>query len=950
MTALSTTSLSSAGEAALETLVSCLPADLSRVAKLREVHAACSAAGVVDARSATAETSAGDDDDGAGDVARLHSLFDAAVRHGVSSLVCHYVDEVCGRDDFSSPDGVEAYLRDGEMVAEWAVAATRRAEAVLASASASAASNVPSAADAADAAAAVFEATRDVLGLLGARPDAAGEPEPLEQHRGAGRAGGADGATDAASMRRKLQISFDDASRGGAHATALAWLVREGLGGATTPDRHGGPAAWTGAVRARRAAAAAASADGSETSDGPSGTGVVSGIPALDDGALFLDDLLHGAGEHPPPYPFKSATEAAARVFGGGSARPDALVAKRCLFLYYLLDAGAPAEGAPASFARSARLSPRLFAQTVAAAALDDWDSQTALDEARALVPKMARKDLPAKFVAALVARGAPAAALAAARARGPPAFDAFDDDVTRHDGSRPPSSSAFVAFAQEADLGVTVRLECGLATEAFLAASAATAAAPPERRDEIAGALAARLASHAASKDALGTILELPFEGALERALCLWLRENCGRAPGAPAHYGVQYFLLRGRAAEAAAEAAATAPPLPAETRDSLNAAIAALPEPLKRLRLDGAAAAALADGGARALARGLETGTASPAEIAATAAGAAAGAAASGGGFGSFEPGAGTLAVLDGPGPFAGGHPGGTGPAVGGRPPFFAPPRLTSGETQNIAEVYPRGDARGALSSAAEKKTPAGSAGAGASFSPRGADDAWTRLRFDGARARAVGLMDEDEEMSDEAHENENENANANENQNQKRDAIGDAEDAEVGDEQTLPARREAFVAAARATPVPKRAAASPFGRKAGAGAVAPAPRLAPADARGISGTPATLAARAGGRWAPPPAFGASSAPAKIKAAAESLRRSPRSSGRPAEVVAMDASGALLAGVSPVASQRGARSSASRRAPASLFAGTTPSGAGGDQARATRRATRSSSRLAGE
>ena len=258
MTALSTTSLSPAGEAALETLMSCLPADLSRVAKLREVHAACSAAGVVDARSATAEPSAGDDDDGAGDVARLHSLFDAAVRHGASSLVCHYVDEVCGRDDFSSPDGVEAYLRDGEMVAEWAVAATRGAEAVLASASASAASNVPSAADAADAAAAVFEATQDVLGLLGARPDAAGEPELLEQHRGAGRAGAPEGAgTDAASMRRKLQTSFDDASRGGAHAAALAWLVREGLGGATTPDRHGGPAAWTGAVRARRAAAAA---------------------------------------------------------------------------------------------------------------------------------------------------------------------------------------------------------------------------------------------------------------------------------------------------------------------------------------------------------------------------------------------------------------------------------------------------------------------------------------------------------------------------------------------------------------------------------------------------------------------------------------------------------------------------------------------------------------------
>ena len=255
MTALSTTSLSPAGEAALETLMSCLPADLSRVAKLREVHAACSAAGVVDARS-TAETSAGDDDDGAGDVARLHSLFDAAVRHGASSLVCHYVDEVCGRDDFSSPDGVEAYLRDGEMVAS-GPAATRGAEALLASASASTASNVPSAADAADAAAAVFEATQDVLGLLGARPDAAGEPEPLEQHRGAGRAGWPDGAgSDAASMRRKLQMSFDDASRGCAHAAALAWLVREGL--AAPPRRTGtadprrGPARSARAERRRR--------------------------------------------------------------------------------------------------------------------------------------------------------------------------------------------------------------------------------------------------------------------------------------------------------------------------------------------------------------------------------------------------------------------------------------------------------------------------------------------------------------------------------------------------------------------------------------------------------------------------------------------------------------------------------------------------------------------------
>ena len=963
MTALSTTSLSPAGEAALETLMSCLPADLSRVAKLREVHAACSAAGVVDARS-TAETSAGDDDDGAGDVARLHSLFDAAVRHGASSLVCHYVDEVCGRDDFSSPDGVEAYLRDGEMVAEWAVAATRGAEALLASASASAASNVPSAADAADAAdnaAAVFEATQDVLGLLGARPDAAGEPEPLEQHRGAGRAGGPDGAgSDAASMRRKLQMSFDDASRGCAHAAALAWLVREGLGGATTPDRHGGPAAWTGAVRARRAAAAAASAGAPEASDGGAGKGVgPRGVPALDDGALFLDDLLQGAGAHPPPYPFKSAAEAAARVFGAGSAKPDALIAKRCLFLYYLLDAGAPADGAPASFARSARLPPRLFAQTVAAAALDDWDSEKRLAEACALVPKMARADLPAKFVAALVARGAPAAALAAARARGSTSRAALDGDEA--DAS---SASAASAFAQEADLAVTVRLECGLATEAFLEAAAATDAAAPERRDALAGELAARLASHAAGRDALGTILELPFEGALERALCAWLRENCGRAPGAPAHFAVRYFLLRGRAAEAAA-AAASAGTLPAETRRHLDAAIAALPEPLRRLRLDGAAAAALDyGGGTRALALGLETGTATPAEMADTAGGAAAGAAASGGGFvPSFEPGAGTLAVLDGPGPFAGGYPvpGEKPPAVGGKPPFFAPPRferLSFARERNT--IHGRGT-RYTSSAAGTASAPArgDTQRAGADASPFGAEDAWTRLRFDGARA-GVGLVlsGEDEDMEDaEEHT--------------ARADARDADDAEAWAERTPqepgrgPGPGGPAAASTRRRGAPRRAPlASPFGRKAGASAPT-ASRLAPPDARARlpgTGTPGSLAARqagARGRFAPPPAFGASGGiPATKKSAAsgephaaapaaKSPRRlSPRASARAAEVVAMDAGGALLAGVSPVVSQRGARSSASRRAPASLFAGTAPASAGAPE---TRRATRASSRRGG-
>lgn len=97
---------------ALAELAGCDPAELSRVARLREVHARCAAAGVLDAAAGSGSASAAAHaasaaGSGASDVARLHALFDAAVRHGMPQLVCHYVEEVCSHDDFSSPDGVE---------------------------------------------------------------------------------------------------------------------------------------------------------------------------------------------------------------------------------------------------------------------------------------------------------------------------------------------------------------------------------------------------------------------------------------------------------------------------------------------------------------------------------------------------------------------------------------------------------------------------------------------------------------------------------------------------------------------------------------------------------------------------------------------------------------------------------------------------------------------------
>ena len=363
-------------EQALTELAMCDPADLSKVQKLRVIHSRCAQAGVltgasVSSASATAHAASAAGD-GASDVAKLHQLFDAAVANGMPQLVCHYVDEVCGHDDFSSPDGVEAYLQDGEMVAEWAASSLRSAEQALDQA---AALRTQGAADEVDRAGAVFEALRDVLVALGADPAAGGDSAEAADAATSTQLAqlSADGSPG---FQRRLQLAHDDAARRMQHAAALSWALREGLvaGAAASQDRYGGPAQWASEVTVRRAAAAAAAA-----ADLP---------PDADGGGLFLDDLLAGVGVHAPPYPFKSATEAAERVFRHGSAAPAALVAKQSLFLYYLLDAGLPPDGAPARFASHVRLHPRLFVETRCAALLDDHSRGSSLELACAPAPR----------------------------------------------------------------------------------------------------------------------------------------------------------------------------------------------------------------------------------------------------------------------------------------------------------------------------------------------------------------------------------------------------------------------------------------------------------------------------------------------------------------------------------------------------------------------------------
>ena len=464
------------------------PAALSTIGTLRRVHhtlhahgcAGISAEPIADASAPTSSV----------DIERLHEIFDACVAHGAPSVVSHYVDEVCRDESFVSDDGVEAYLRDGECVLAWAIEALKSAEARL-----EGASGRPKDAQvmAIEDAMRTFDALRRVTETLGA--DVSGRT-----------------ASDVAPQFKRLQSVRDEVVCRQLQAEALLWAANEGLSSGAVGARFGGPAAWAGAVQRRRALAA-------ETGDEANVS-------------TFLDDLLAGVGEHQPAYPFKTVSEAARCIFIDGSASPTALIAKRCLFLYFLLDSGLPHDEAPMRYATRARFHPRLFQETRAAVLLDDAANEASLNEACALLPQIAHPLLPVKFIGFLAKCGRTATALTVARARAPNATHLGARDI------------------ETISLDVSIRLACGLVAEGFLAVRDAFKEVPDLHKSTSGKVLISLLVDHGVKNLCLDAILSLPFYGEMENVLLnlLWERRDT-----IPVETGVYYLLHRGRALEAA-------------------------------------------------------------------------------------------------------------------------------------------------------------------------------------------------------------------------------------------------------------------------------------------------------------------------------------------------------------------------------------------------------------
>jgi len=465
------------------------PAALSAIGTLRRVHHTLHSHGCVGmtttpTTNATAPTSNADID-------RLHEIFDACVAHGAPRVIAHYVDEVCRDESFVSDDGVEAYLRDGECVLAWAINALKSGETRL-----DGASGRPKEAQvlAIEDAMRTFDALRRVTETLGA--DVSGRT-----------------ASDVAPQFKRLQAVRDEVVCRQLQAEALLWAANEGLSSGAVGARFGGPAAWAGAVQRRRALANSSQSGASAST--------------------FLDDLLAAVGEHQPAYPFKTVSEAARCIFVEGCASPTALIAKRCLFLYFLLDSGLAHDEAPMRYAQQSRFQPRLFQETRAAVLLDDAASVASLNEACELLPRIAHPLLPVKFIGCLAKRGRSATALTVARAR---------------------SLNVAMQGAQDIDtvaLDVSIRLECGLVAEGFLTVRDAFKSLPDLSTSKSGKHLVALLVDHGVANLCLDAILSLPFYGHMEDVLLnlLWERRDL-----IPVETGVYYLLHRGRALESAA------------------------------------------------------------------------------------------------------------------------------------------------------------------------------------------------------------------------------------------------------------------------------------------------------------------------------------------------------------------------------------------------------------
>ncbi|XP_030513323.1 E3 ubiquitin-protein ligase HOS1 isoform X2 [Rhodamnia argentea] len=384
------------------------------------------------------------------DVLRLYSLFDVALENNLTSLICHYVTDVCMDESAVSSDPVTAFLLDEVVVKDWCKRTFSNIVAELRG---------------------IYNLElKDMKSrlslLLSYSVPLAGMSNVLEVLESSFKG-------SLSPQLHDLHHLHESISKTKQHMEIMTWCIRHEFL-ATLGSRYANYEQWRKFFRERKSAAIKRSwpdvmnlsteSGGQEGSlfiedavanleiieEGTNEMGEESELFSLQKsgGSLFLRAKVEGLSGC---YPFENLRAAADMLFLYGSS--DLVVAKRAIFLYYLYDRHwtLPDElwrNVVDDFAASFGVTRHLLLESLTFYLLDD-PTDEALKEACHLLPEISGPTTHPKIAQVLLERGMPDTALMVLRWSG------------RDGGSQ-------LISLPEAITAVRVRVECGLLTEAF--------------------------------------------------------------------------------------------------------------------------------------------------------------------------------------------------------------------------------------------------------------------------------------------------------------------------------------------------------------------------------------------------------------------------------------------------------------------------------------------------
>ncbi|KAG2553267.1 E3 ubiquitin-protein ligase HOS1-like [Panicum virgatum] len=395
------------------------------------------------------------------DVQRLHSLFDVALQNNLTSLICHYITDVCLDENAVSSDPLLAFLLDEVVIKDWCKRAVNALISEIGMIYRSGLEMMQSKLSQLQKFAAQLAGIYSVLEVM-----IASFTEAVSAHV------------------NDLHQLIENTLKAKQHLEAMIWCIRHRFV-QDICSRYTDYESWSSDVIQRKASA--------EARKWPDFFDKQSGDNGANQGTLFIEQALQNLGIEQSyrneeeaaitclqneqsssmfystitadhfslnRYPFKNLREAVDVLFLHGAS--DMVIAKQAIILYYLFDRHWTRPDSEwryllDDFAATFGITNRTLLECLVFCLLDDHSSE-ALEEACSLLPKISSKETHPKIAKVLLERHRPDMALVVLKGTGHGSFSATED--IEKDG---------IPSLSEAVTAVRVRIEYSLLTEAFM-------------------------------------------------------------------------------------------------------------------------------------------------------------------------------------------------------------------------------------------------------------------------------------------------------------------------------------------------------------------------------------------------------------------------------------------------------------------------------------------------